>query len=651
MKKQLLRRNTIISILFLSFVTFFLAFCNRETSISVNNSNYLNLADSVSYVGMETCKSCHLNVYNTFIKTGMGRSFDHATLEKTDARFDKHAIVYDSVSNFYYKPFFKDSSMYVMEYRLENKDTIHKRIEKISYIIGSGQHTNSHIIDINGYIYQAPITFYTQKGKWDLAPGFEDHNTRFSRVLTTECITCHNHLPDPIQGSLNKYEKMPRGIECERCHGPGEIHVREKLSGNIVDTSKYIDYSIVNPADLSRDRQMDICQRCHLQGIAVLEEGKTFFDFKPGMSLSDVFNVFLPRYTADHENFIMASQADRLQMSDCFKLSEELSCITCHHPHHSIEATKTEKYNNACNSCHGKKVETLCSATAEEIKAANNDCVSCHMQPSGSIDIPHVNITDHYISKVTAKKGKPMPVEQKEEITRFLGLDILTKENPTPLDMAKGYIALYDKFVESAAMLDSAFIQLSLSKAPIQQKLPVYIHYYFARNDFEKMIDVYSSGENFIPKTGWTNYRIGEAYLKTNSPKEALPFLEQATEKMPYNLDFQEKLGSAYILTKKFDKARTTYAFILKENPKRKVALCNLGYLNVLTGKLEAGLSLYEQALKLDPDYEQAIINKAGVLVLKQQTDIAAQLLRKVLRRNPYNQQAIVMLQKLQEMN
>ena len=71
----------------------------------------------------------------------MGRSFDHATLTKTDAKFGDYALVYDYESDFYYFPFFKDSTMFVTEFRLEDGDTIHQRTEKISYIIGSGQHT------------------------------------------------------------------------------------------------------------------------------------------------------------------------------------------------------------------------------------------------------------------------------------------------------------------------------------------------------------------------------------------------------------------------------------------------------------------------------------------------------------------------------
>ena len=326
--------------LFCCLATLLLVYCNQSNTKEKAALPYLNLNDTVDYVGMNTCKTCHANVHQTFIHTGMGRSFDHASAEKSFATYGENALVFDKKSNFFYKPFFKDSSLYITEFRIENGDTIHKRTEKISYIIGSGQHTNSHIIDKNGYIFQAPITFYTQGKKWDMAPGFREENLRFDRALTPECITCHNHFPKYVSGSLNKYESMPKGIECERCHGPGGIHVEQKMKGILVDTSKYVDYTIVNPRDLSRDLQMDICQRCHLQGVAVLEEGKTFFDFKPGMKLSDVFNVFLPRYTNSHEQFIMASQADRLRESKCYSETEDLSCLTCHNPHVSVESTE-----------------------------------------------------------------------------------------------------------------------------------------------------------------------------------------------------------------------------------------------------------------------------------------------------------------------
>ena len=46
-----------------------------------------------------------------------------------------------------------------------------------------------------------------------------------------ECIACHNAYPDFVLGSENKYTAIPTGIDCERCHGPGELHVEKIKMG------------------------------------------------------------------------------------------------------------------------------------------------------------------------------------------------------------------------------------------------------------------------------------------------------------------------------------------------------------------------------------------------------------------------------------
>ena len=607
---------------------------------------YLNLADSVQYMGMQTCQSCHSNVHQTFIETGMVRSFDHATTTKSDAKFGDHALVYDKRSNFYYKPYFENGEMFVKEFRLSGKDTSHQRTEKINYIIGSGQHTNSHIIDKNGYIFQAPITYYTQDGKWDMAPGFEKENLRFSRVLTSECITCHNHLPEPVEQSLNKFAHMPSGIECERCHGPGEIHVKEKLAGNIVDTSQYIDYTIVNPRDLPVDLQMDLCQRCHLQGVAVLEEGKTFYDFKPGMKLSEVMNVYLPRYTNSHEKFIMASQADRLRLSKCYINSGKLTCLNCHHPHHSIEVTSDDQYNEACNNCHQNNLQK-CSAPPAEIAAENGNCVSCHMPPSSSIDIPHISITDHYISKTNIKNQDIVSEKEKNEIAAFLGLEILTKDKATALDLAKGYIALYDKYVQSPVMLDSAFYYLNKSSTPIAQKIKTLVHYYFSAEKYEAITQTVAENPTIEITDSWTSYRIGEAFFKQGKVKESVNYYQKAVAEQKYNLDFHEKLGVALANAQDLQKAKATLEFVLAENPDRIVALSNLGYIYILENKIEKGEALYDKAIALNPDYERALLNKGALHLMRKDIAATQQIMDRILKINPNNQQALAVLQHL----
>lgn len=574
----------------------------------------------------------------------MGRSFDHATLTKTDAKFGDYALVYDYESDFYYFPFFKDSTMFVTEFRLEDGDTIHQRTEKISYIIGSGQHTNSHILNYGGYIFQAPVTYYTQEEKWDMAPGFRDGgNLRFARYLTTECITCHNHFPKFEKGSFNKYAEMPTGIECERCHGPGEIHVKEKLAGELIDTSKYVDYSIVNPRYLSRDLQMDLCQRCHLQGIVVLEEGRTFFDFKPGMQLNEVLNVFLPRYTNSHEKFIMASQADRLRLSECY-LNSEMSCITCHNPHKSVEITDKVNFNKTCLNCH--KSPRACSVVEEKRLNEHNDCVSCHTPKSGSIDIPHVNITDHFISKNNSKFSKN--ITNSNERAQFLGLKILKKEKTTPLEMAKGYLATFDKYVESSIMLDSAKYYLDQSNQPFEEKFNTMVHYAFAKEEYQNILQVASKIPSEKIKNEWTAYRIGQAFFNNRDFENAIKYFEKATEFTPLNLEFREKLGTAYFNLNQIEKAKMEYEFVLKENEKRPIALCNLGYIYVLREVIQKGEALIDKAILLDPDDEQALLNKAAILFVKQENEEGIKILKRILKINHKNEKAQQALNQVQ---
>jgi len=577
---------------------------------------------------MQTCRSCHENIYETYIQTGMGQSFDIATKSKSSAKFDQHAVVYDKDLDFYYKPFWNKDTLYIKEFRLKGTDTTYSRTEKISYVIGSGQHTNSHLINENGYVYQTPITFYTQDGKWDMAPGFDNGaNSRFSRIIASECMTCHNHLPVPVKGAQNKYEQVPTGIECERCHGPGEIHVKEKLAGEIIDTSKYIDYSIVNPANLPVELEVDICQRCHLQGTAVLNEGKTFYDFRPGMPLSAVMNVFLPRYANSHERFIMASQADRMRLSKCFTVGK-VSCTKCHNPHQSIKSTAIETINAACLDCHKQTIEEVCPVPMSERVTKNNDCAGCHMPKSGSIDIPHVRITDHFI-------GKPISEQQKSDIQGFVGLECLTDEHPSDLLMAQGYIALFDKFVPEQQMLDSAKFFLNRSDASKKEKLKTAVHYHFAEKDFRAVVRTYEQLTDNQIDDPWTAYRIGDSYSNLRQTPKALAFLQQAVDQLPYQLDFQNKLGVALLEEKQYDKAMETFKFILSENTKQPIAHNNLGFLYLLKGNGTKAIDHIDKALALDPDYEKAWLNKLSFLVGTKKMNEAQQLLKIMVKKFP----------------
>jgi len=622
------------------FVVFFCVNgCFNGNASVQSDSPYFNHHDSVKYLGIEACKNCHSDKFETFLHTGMGQSFDLASTQKSAASFHAIKPVYDSISDLYYVPYWENQELYIKEFRLLGKDTIHKLIEKIDYIIGSGQHTNSHLINRNGYLFQAPLTWYAQKKQWDLPPGFENgNNSRFSRLIGLECLSCHNAIPGFYPQSENRYFSVPQGIDCERCHGPGELHVKNINEGKVVDISRAIDFSIVNPAKLSWDLQIDVCQRCHLQGNAVLKENKTYTDFKPGMPLSSVMDVFMPKYAGDNSKFIMASHAERLQMSACFTQSNKqndagvlkLTCITCHNPHVSVKVTGTKIFNDACIKCHTTK--DACSASPELRLAKNNDCSGCHMPLSGTIDIPHVSVHDHYI-----RKNYQKPDAQEKLEAKFVGIAPVNKTQFDALIYGRAYLQFYERFDNNRSHLDSAWFYLKQAKNNTEDL----IHYYYLKNDFKSLV---SFSKKYLAvetsKSQWTAYRIGKAHQNLGNNDEALQWFDAACNMAPDNIEFVAEKAALLLTMNQWPQAEKLLQKIIRLQPSHTAALGNLGWVYLNQSDYKTAKVMLEKALQTNPDYIPAKYNLAVLLQKMGKPGESLQLAEQILKQNPKHQGA-----------
>ena len=565
----------------------------------------------------------------------MGKSFGLATKHKSAANFHHNAPLYDKYKDLYYQPYWQDTLLMVKEYRLKGHDTVYSRIEHINYIIGSGHHTNSHIVNEDGYLYQAPFTFFTQKGEWDFPPGFENgYNSRFSREIGIECMSCHNSYPGFEEGSVNKYNYIPDGINCERCHGPGSLHVKNKLAGRITDTSKGPDYTIVNPKKLPYKLQIDVCQRCHLQGDAVLKPGKTFFDFRPGMKLSDVMDEFLPVYQNQDHDFLMASHAARLQKSKCFlqtqnrKTGEKLNCITCHNPHISVKYTPEQFFLDKCTGCH----RNAHSKDPQVLQTAGSNCISCHMPPSTAIDIPHVTITDHDIRVLQPEKDNGAI-----GIGKFKGLTCVNDQHPDSITLTKAYLYFYEKFEHRPENLDSAWKYLQ-SFSP--EKYPIeYIYYYYQKNDDKMVVNTAAYAKTPL-SNAVCNYQVGQAYFNLKQVPEAVLYMKKAVEIQPYNLDYRVRLATAYTLEKDFSSATSQLKFVIKENPKISQAWNGLAFVDLATNHLEDAKINLEKTFALDPDFEPGHINMVKYYIAVNKFKEAREEINNILKRNPNSEDA-----------
>lgn len=636
--------------------------CGGAEDPAADDTTYRNMDASVEYVGQETCGTCHADKLSTFTKAQMGRSFKPAQRGHSAAEWDDVDPVYDEALDMYYQAFHRGEDLFIMEYRIAGGDTVHKRVEKIDFIVGSGQHTNSHIMNVNGYLYQMPMTWYAQDGHWGLAPKFDGgNNYRFSRPITEPCMTCHNALPDFEEGSENKFLSVPHGIDCERCHGPGELHVEEKRQGIIVNTATEIDYSIVNPGKLPLNRQFDVCQRCHMQGATVYHEGKGPDDFRPGMDLSEVMNVFWPRYSDSTTHFIMASHPDRLKMSDCFRGTyadsnfESMTCTTCHDPHLPIEALGAEHYRSVCQSCHepGDVVTASlvaappqtdgtgeCTAPMAVRQEKDNNCAGCHMPVSGSIDIPHVRVTDHFIRVVD--QPSPATMEQPETgspASRFIGLAGLIEQEPSDKEIADGYMAYFEELSDVPYFLDSAAVHLTRAQRTedVNVLAPSLVRLYYLQKDYDELVGFSRNLDRSKITDAWTLYRIGEAYENVGDVQTASTYFEGAVQRSPFHLRFLNRLGMSYVSTQRFGAAVSTFDRLLEENPKYGDGFNNRGFARAVQGDLEGAEDDFRMALALNPDEPKALANMASLYLNTNRPDEARPYARRLLELEPAN--------------
>lgn len=634
---------------FLFALMLVVAGCTRQDAVGPAPGEYLNWSPEATLVGKEVCGECHRQNYDTYVKTQMGRSYKKATYSNSDADWDDPDPVYDGHRDLWYQPFRRGEDLFVQEYRLRDRDTLFSRIEQIDFIVGSGQHTNSHVWEENGYLHQVPITYYTQDGMWSLAPGFSNNNARFLRPMRQECVQCHNARPTFVPGSENRFTHVPEGIDCEQCHGPGSVHTEAMRAGRVVDITKEIDYTIVHPGKISPQLQMDICRRCHLQAAEVINEGLTPADFRPGKPLLSFQNVYWPRQPDSTTSFVMAFHPDRMEMSACFrgswagpKPNSPMTCVTCHNPHLAVDQVGDEYFSAVCRSCHAAPQQKQCTDPGVVAGTETAPCFQCHMPTSGTSDIPHVRITDHYIRK-------PDPTEGTGERARrtFLRMASLIDPKPTLTNRAEGFLTYFELVTDRPGMLDSAAVLLERARGVEEgDRLGrARIRLWFLKEDWAAIRGYVRESPDTGADDAWTQYRIGEAFAQDAETGIAITHVERAVSLAPDNVRFGDRLGRLLTDAGDLDRALQVFDRVLTNFPKYEPTWTNRGYVKLASGDFGGAEADYLRAMELDPDAELAMASLASIYLNTGRLDEARRLARELIRRKPDDQGYVQLFQ------
>jgi hypothetical protein len=251
-------------------------------------------------------------------------------------------------------------------------EQLRTRSEKIDLVIGSGKRGQSYLYWRGDELFELPVSYWSEGQRWINSPGYKNGTMNFARPITPRCMECHTSFVEQASDDLiaNRYHKgsLVVGITCEVCHGMGRDHVALQVSK--LPTTRVTKEQIINPAKLSRDRQVDICALCHNGNQS---GGKTrAFSFTPGEQLDKYFHSNIGD-TAAHPD-VHGNQVGLLKKSQCYISSPTMSCSTCHDVHASER--EASWYSSRCLTCH--QVES-CGMSKTLGAKITNGCVGCHM--------------------------------------------------------------------------------------------------------------------------------------------------------------------------------------------------------------------------------------------------------------------------------
>ena len=370
------KRSSLLIFLIISLF-FFLVQCinngaDKKEAVARKNDVYQQ------YAGSETCAKCHQNIYDSFIRTGhsttsliTGADNIMGSFEKGNNAFHYNPALFVSMQK-------TDSGFYEVE-NSNGSDTLSGRMD---IIIGSGTIGQTYLSWKGKRLFQLPVSYLSSIGGWVNSPGDSNHII-FSRPINARCLECHTTyadvIPSPLSEGQEKFDqkRILYGIGCEKCHGPGAKHVEWQNENPKETIAKYI----INPGKFSKKLSLDLCRLCHGGRMGNI---KPAFTFKPGDKLQDYFIIDELAHTNNLD--VHGNQYSLLAKSKCFRMSNTMTCVTCHNAHDN-ERGNVALFSQRCMTCHNKEHDTFCKIDTAMIHSISSNCIDCHMpaQPSKSI--------------------------------------------------------------------------------------------------------------------------------------------------------------------------------------------------------------------------------------------------------------------------
>jgi predicted CXXCH cytochrome family protein len=551
--------------------------------------------DANNYVDPALCAQCHPKIADTYRKTGMGRSFSRPHSANGVEAVHSGEPFYHAPSDTWYAMIERDGGSFQRRWQIgfDGKETGVEE-KRVDFILGSGNHgrTYLHLTERNT-LQQLPLGRYAEKGGYQaMNPGYDrpDHPGS-TRTVSYECMFCHNAYPAIPKGSEEKgaepqYAAIPEGIDCQRCHGPGDKHIQAARRAGA--PASEIRAAIVNPARLTPQREIEVCLQCHLETTsrplpgAIQRAGRAPFSYQPGQPLAD-FRLSFDRAVPSPDTIEVAQAGYRFLLSQCYlKSMGKLRCTTCHDPHDIPRGeTAAAKYNGICGSCH----QSVVKAAAGPHKTSA-DCIACHMPKRRTDDAVHIVTTDHRIVRL-----KPPG-------------DLLREKAETRETPANAYRGLVVPFYP-AALPPSPVNALDRALAQIED----------GSNLKAGLPQLASLLAQYRPPNAEYYEELADAWRAAGDSVRALRYYDEAVSRAPGSAVRALKLGNMLIETGQFARAETVLRRATALKPDDPLGWGLLGWALWQQHKAQEARASLERSIDIDPDLPD-MHNYLGSLLL-----------------------------------
>ncbi|CAN1559747.1 NrfA-like domain containing protein [Flavobacteriaceae bacterium] len=643
----MLKKRTYTALLIALIIIFLIVFrVFIVDSYSSRDEKYSKIQEhSLSYVGDQSCKKCHMAEFKDWKHSDHYMSMLQPNDSTVKGDFNNVTYTGEGVTSRFFK---KGNKFYI---NTEGDDGKNHDFE-VKYIFGY-KPLQQYLVQFPGGRLQVPrLSWDVNKKKWfNQYPGQKIpshdwlHWTGNAQNWNTMCATCHStNLRKNYDIKTDKYKTSYSiiNVSCESCHGAGKLHV-DYMNSNDYKSGKTVAGSYLKLSKHTGQTELiNTCAPCHAR---VSEINGSHIESK---EIMDNYILQIP----DSEFFYADGQVkeeDYIYTSflQSKMYSKGVSCINCHNPHN----TKLKLAGNlTCTQCHVTNKYDVPSHTFHPKGTPAAQCVNCHMP--GKVFMGNDLRHDHGFRvprpDLSVKYGTPNACSNchKDKSEKVLADAVIKwygskREYHFAEDLIPGSRLDANSEIHLQKLIDNKFIPkiikatatFYLGSIPTQTSLNALLARLPSKEAqirYRALKSLASfSAENWINPVGpllsdkVRAVRIAAADLYITIPSGQVPsqyaqaFAAAQIElekSLRYQTDFSTgnvMLADYYLKLRDYSDAEKFYLRGLKKDINMNYALLNLSATYNAQGKNKQALNALDLALKNDPKNERIYYNKA----------------------------------------